>query len=251
MADGKNQHFVPRCALKPFSVNAEGRAIHTYILTIERAVQNARLRNQCSRDYFYGKELTVEKALGELEGHYARILASLMQDNELDSKDEEWLRLFALVQNRRTERAIADMAYLERAVSKATFARQPEQRPPAYPHSRLIAISMASGLGLLPYARDLKCIILRNKTADDFIISDNPGVINNRFSFERADAGFGMINSGIFLSLPLSPRLSALFFDVGIYTVSIPQGTRFVDVKGSADIMALNHLQCLNANYNL
>jgi len=128
VAERKNQHFVPRCALKPFSVNDEGRAIHTYIQTIERAVPNARLRNQCSRDYFYGKELTVEKTLSELEGHYARILASLMQGNDLGPVDEEWLRLFALVQNRRTEQAISEMAQLEKDVAEATFASHPEQR---------------------------------------------------------------------------------------------------------------------------
>jgi hypothetical protein len=217
VAEGKNQHFVPRCALKPFSGNAEGRAIHTYILPIERAVQNARLRNQCSRDYFYGKDLKVERLLSELEGHYARILASLMQGSELGA-DEEWLRLFALVQSRRTERAIAEMARVEQDVASATFVNHPEQRPLAYPLSRLVALSLASGLGMLQYARDLKCIILRNKTADDFIISDNPAVIQNRLAFEKDDVGFGIINSGIFLTLPLGPHLAALFYDIGIYT---------------------------------
>jgi len=104
---------------------------------------------------------------------------------------------------------------------------------------------------MLQYARDLKCIILRNKTVDDFIISDNPAAVSNRFAFERGNANFGIIHSGIFLTLPLSPRLSVLFFDIGIYTVSIPRGTRFVDVTKSADVAALNQLQCLSANSNL
>jgi Protein of unknown function (DUF4238) len=101
-------------------------------------------------------------------------------------------------------------------------------------------------------ARDLKFIVLRNRTAVDFITSDNPAVITNRFSFERGDKrSFGIINSGIILTLPLTPRLLAFYFDIGIYSVSIPRGTRFVEITDTADVVALNRLQCLHANKNL
>jgi hypothetical protein len=91
MPSQKNQHYVPRCALRPFSLDTEGRAINTYILAKQRPVQNAPLKSQCSQDYFYGKDLKAEKALGNLEGHYAQVLSLLTQGNNLSAADEDWL----------------------------------------------------------------------------------------------------------------------------------------------------------------
>src|ERR1700687_1259532 len=102
MPTQKNQHFVPRCALKPFTVRAEGRAVHLYNLDADRPVQNAPIKGQCSRDYFYGKDLKVENHLGNLEGHYARILGELVNGTNLTRADEDWLRLFTIIQSMRT-----------------------------------------------------------------------------------------------------------------------------------------------------
>ena len=103
-----------------------------------------------------------------------------------------------------------------------------------------------------PYAKDLKFVVLRNTSKIDFITSDNPAIMANKLALEPGEKeSFGIISSGTILSMPLTPRLSALFFDIGIYTVSIPQGTRFVTIKSEPDVMAMNHLQHLHAHKNL
>ena len=53
MADNKNQHFVPKAHLKPFSVDGEGKAIHLFNLDAGRAIPNAAVRKQCSHDYLW------------------------------------------------------------------------------------------------------------------------------------------------------------------------------------------------------
>jgi Protein of unknown function (DUF4238) len=153
MANWKNQHFVPRCALKPFSLGTEGRAINTYVVEAARPVENVPLRTQCSRDYFYGKDLQVEKALGDLEGHYARILSDLIDRKTLGATDEDWLRLFSVIQSRRTERAITEIASVQEDFMKAAFKKSPDERPPVLTHQQLVTISMRAGLAMHERAR--------------------------------------------------------------------------------------------------
>jgi hypothetical protein len=37
----KNQHFVPKCLLKPFTLNGDGKAINVFNLARQQAIQNA------------------------------------------------------------------------------------------------------------------------------------------------------------------------------------------------------------------
>jgi hypothetical protein len=111
---------------------------------------------------------------------------------------------------------------------------------------------MSAGMDMSRRAGDLKFIILRNTTTVDFITSDNPAVVTNRYHFDKKMmGGFGVVNSGYLLALPITPKLAAFYFDIGVYTVSIARGTRFVDLNSAMDVDAINHLQCLSANKNL
>ena len=67
----KNQHFVPRCALKPFSLGGTGDAINVFNIASKRAIRNAPVKGQCARAYLYGKDLKAEQLLMTLEGNYA------------------------------------------------------------------------------------------------------------------------------------------------------------------------------------
>jgi hypothetical protein len=248
----KNQHFVPRCVLKPFSFQMEGRAINLYNLDAKRSIRGAPVKGQCSRDYFYGKDLRAENTLAELEGHYARIVDRLVDGHELTLTDEDWLRLFVVIQTRRTARAIAELNEFAIGVTNRAFKRKPDQRPRDMGHDQLVKLSVRSGIKMHDHARDLKFIVLRNQTEVDFITSDHPAMVTNKFSFEKLkEKNFGIGNSGIILVLPLSPKLAAFFFDIGVYTVSIPAGSRFVDVRSTSDVRAINQLQHLNAQKNL
>jgi predicted nucleic acid-binding protein len=253
MPANKNQHFVPRCALKPFTLNSAGLAINLFNIARARTVENAPVRSQCARPYFYGKgAASVEDRLANLEGQYARIVSLLANDSALSSPDEEWLRVFIAIQQRRTEAAINEMRALTESMADKVFSRSPEQRPAAETHEQLMQMSLRLALELKKYADDLKLVVLANETGRDFVTCDHPAVLTNRYHFQRLNAAnFGMSNSGAIISMPLSPRLSLLAYDTNVYTVPNATGEPFVSVTKSADVHALNQFQYLSASQNV
>lgn len=250
----KNQHFVPRCALKPFSLDGAGLAINLCNIARKRAVQNAPVKGQCARDYFYGKDsLRTEKLLAGLEGHYSRIVAHLSEDGALSDDDKEWLRAFGLVQVRRTELAIQQMRDMGESLADTVYARAPDLRPEdTRTDARLMRESLRYAAQFLDYVKDLKITIFRNRTTIDFITCDHPAVMTNRFHFQKLHSNhFGVSNSGAMLSSPLSPRLSAILYDGLVYSLPNASGTPFIDIKKSEDVEAINELQFLSASKNI
>jgi len=55
MATNKNQHFVPRCYLRPFTLDSANVAINLFNIDRMKFVERAPVKHQCSRDYFYGR----------------------------------------------------------------------------------------------------------------------------------------------------------------------------------------------------
>ena len=72
MADHKNQHFVPRVLLQPFTKNAEDRSINLYNIGADRLILDAPVKGQCARHYWYGEDGQLEALLSRLEGMFAR-----------------------------------------------------------------------------------------------------------------------------------------------------------------------------------
>ena len=205
----KNQHFVPRAALKPFTLNSEGAAINVFNIKRNLAIQNAPVKGQCARDYFYGKDdLKLENCLVQLEGEYARIVRSLVAGGTPDDADHEWLSLFSLVQFRRTARAIEEMRECTELMVNAFFGNHPEKQPQAFTDTEMVIMSLRSGFRSREYRSDLTPVIFENQTGVRFVISDNPLVLTNRFFFQRLNAGnFGLANSGAILAMPVSQQI--------------------------------------------
>jgi hypothetical protein len=252
MPSQKNQHYVPRCALKPFTRDQEGKAIHVFNISAQKMIEDAPVKSQCSRDYFYGKDLKLENMLKELEGQYARIVRSIEDGAELNADDADTLLFFINIQARRTARAVHEATTFFNGMAEETFKYHQEQRPPGPSHQEVVAASIMLGIDMQSYTRDLKFIILRNQTRSNLITSDNPAVMTNAFSLERLrESTFGIGSAGTIIALPISPRFCAFLFDIGVYTVSIPAGTRYVKVTDPNDIRALNELQHLHADRNI
>lgn len=126
----KNQHFVPRCALKPFTFNGKGKGINVFNISSKRAIQNAPVKGQCARDYLYAKEdLTIEKGLITLEGHYARIVVILSAGGVLGHEDIDLLKTLMLIQMRRTELAVERIRGFTKGMGDTAYARAPHQQP--------------------------------------------------------------------------------------------------------------------------
>ena len=105
MAENKNQHFVPRIHLRPFTVNGEGLAINLFNLDRMKAIPNAPVRNQCSGDYFYGQNRLLENAINFIEDPYGPIVRHLSEGSAVGSAVKIVLKRFVYLQYMRTEAA--------------------------------------------------------------------------------------------------------------------------------------------------
>jgi len=178
MANYKNQHFVPRCYLKPFTQDREGRALNLHNLDAGRSIPRVSARDQCSGDYFYGDDLKLEKQLQPLEASYGRLLDRIQDENyQLNGDDRTELRRFWLLQHLRTEaasrRTVEMFDQLEADAGEI---------PQGYRTNIRDAVKQAMSVffhtpDLLD---DLSVCLVRNTTDRSFITSDNPAVMGNR-----------------------------------------------------------------------
>ncbi|MEP9400571.1 DUF4238 domain-containing protein [Sphingomonas sp. VNH70] len=251
MADNKNQHFVPRTHLKPFTLNGEGLAINLLNMKGIKAIPNAPAKNQCSKDYFYGQEPKLERAIQFVEGHYGKAVRHLVDGGPVQPGVDIVLRRYVYHQFLRTEAAAQASAAMMLAMTDLPGSDFPV---PTFGE----AVKIATEQAMLHYAKamgivdDLKMCIVRNATDLPFVTSDNPAVLTNRLHYQRPTPGkraFGVETAGALFFLPLTPSLFALFYDGAVYSVT--HKGHFVDVQRFSDVAALNEHQYLNCAGNI
>jgi hypothetical protein len=250
MATNKNQHFVPRCYLRPFTMDGAEAAINLYNLDRKRFISSAPLKNQCSRDYFYGQDERLEHAIQLIESGYAASLRRLLANNKKLSSDEQTLlQTFWLFQHLRTEAAA------KRAVQMSVQTREIvgiEEGDFSIGIKDAVLMAVRAFADNIKIVDDLKFCLIRNKSEYPFITSDNPAILTNRWHLQDSRAigrSFGFNSSGILIFLPLSPRLLFLGYDGGVYNVT--HDNHVVDVKSDRDIIAFNQHQFLQCNANV
>jgi len=250
MASNKNQHFVPRAYLKAFSMDGKGAAISLFNLDQNRFVPSAPLKHQCSRDYFYGEDLHMEKALQPVEGRYANLVREVVLPGYILSEDHrDFLRQFWLIQHLRTEAASIRMVQFTEQFRHTAGIDSDEFKmeiKEAVQHSMSVAIEQ------LPFVQDMKVCLLRNRTNEPFIASDDPAVLTNRWHLDSPiprGKSFGLGAAGSLFLLPISPKIQCIAYDGDVY--SIPHEMGWVDVRRAADVHAINQHQFLNCNANV
>lgn len=247
----KNQHYVPRCYMRSFSLGGEGKAINLYNIRSARSVKSASMKYQCSAPYVYGKEdLRLEHALGKIETAYARALRAVSAGRHATDEDIGYLLAFMMLQFSRTkaamERVRSAITGVEREVRSSTTARLPE----ADTSVRTMMITSLSLFGrVAPAVLDLRLCLLKNKSRVDFITSDDPVCFTSRFHARRKIRSFGIASAGVMFFMPLSPRLLLLCYDPNVY--SVRRSGRFVETRSDHDVQACNELQYLNAVENV
>lgn len=249
MANNKNQHFVPRVHLRPFTVAEGGAAINIFNLDREKVIVNARVKNQCSGDYFYGRDENLESAISLVEGAYGSVLNELKKPGRsLDPMHKTVLLRFWLLQYMRTE--AASKRGVEMAANLHDFSDQKD--PFVYGIKDAVQIAMLTYADLMSITDDLKVCLFKNKTNIPLITSDDPAILTNRWYQEDkriAGRSFGLQSSGALAILPLTPKLGFIAFDGDVY--SIPHQNSWVETKKDADILALNQHQLLNCFANV
>lgn len=250
MATNKNQHFVPRCYLRPFTSGTEGLAISLINLDRKRLITNAPVKNQCSKDYFYGTDEQLEGAIQLLESGYARALSELTRESgRLSEANKTVFRTFWLFQHLRTEAAAM------RAVQMAEATRQIADLPPgefSLGIKEAVQIACRGFVDAMHEIDDLKFCIIKNKTSVPFIASDNPAVLTNKWRLDNDRSpghSFGMGSAGMLAILPLTPKLLFLGYDGDVYSINNDKG--IVEIKSARDAIALNRHQFLQCVANV
>lgn len=250
MASNKNQHFVPRCYLKPFALEPSFATINLFNIDRLRFIEGAPLKHQCSGNYFYGQDLQLEKALQATEGAYSATLAEILKPGyDLSDKHRFLLRRFWLLQHLRTEAASLRAIEMTTTMGRAAGVPAEQFRMNI---REAVRESMRTFVDAMHSVDDLKICLLRNRTKVPFVTSDDPAVLTNRWYLESQRTrgkSFGLHSAGALLLLPLSPEVLCLGYDGDVY--SLPHEKGWIAVKQEADVCALNQHQFFNCLANI
>jgi len=257
MPNNKKHHYVPRFYLKRFSPDA--KSINIWNIPNNKKVISANLKNQCYKNYFYGKELKVEEALGNIEGHTAGIFRRIDQHGfppPQVSGEYLTLVLYVLMQYGRTAYSADALDEMNDKMIKHLFGPKAEQE--GIDLSKFsIGIKDAAqySLGITtqfyPLLLDMDCKLLVNETDVEFITSDNPVVLYNQlFSFRRFGSNTGLASKGLQIIIPISPTQLLLFFDPVSYGVG-NRSCSTIMVSSLRDVFELNTLQMCSAHENI
>ena len=248
MPELKNQHFVPRCLLKPFTHQGQGRAINLYNIRRDRLIERAPVKGQCARNYLYGEDGKIEKSLAQIEGSFNAVRARVMQGG-YDKTDLHDLNFFTYLQLRRTEMAAQRLKESYQMMGAGIF--QGTHTPKIPSNHSLIMLSLRSCFQSMRYIEDLKIRVIENRTGIHFLISDDPSILMNRFAAQRLNGGgFGVASSGLIMTMPVSPKFAIVCYDGQVYTVPDLLAGRIV-LKEDKAVEALNELQFLKADENI
>lgn len=250
MATNKNQHFVPRCYLRLFTKDEAGRAINIFNTDRQLFIQNAPVKNQCSKNYFYGEDNLFEHGLQLAECEYSDIVLLLQKHpRELSDSHRLALKRFWLLQYLRTEAASQRTIDMFAGIGKKIDSDDPVFHINAREAARMAMEQYAANINIVD---DLKVCILRNKTRVPFVTSDDPAILTNRWQFQDKRVlanSFGVDSAGALILLPISPRLLCIGYDGDVYAVSNSKG--FAYITDSWDIKVLNEHQYLNCCANI
>lgn len=250
MATNKNQHFVPRCHLRPFTMDENGTSINVFNLDRRKLILNAPVKNQCSRDYFYGRDDRLETAIQSLESAYGAAVRSIRTPGYSFQEDHKTLlRRFWLFQYLRTE--AASRRSVEMATELQNLAEISAQ-------AFTLDISQAVQTAMRVFADEmevidgLKVCLVRNRTNLSFVTSDDPAVLANRWYLEDRRAtgrSFGLQSSGTLALLPLTPKILCVAYDSDVYSIEHERG--WAETKRENDVRAFNQHQLLNCFANV
>lgn len=259
MPNNKKHHYVPRFYLKRFSENR--RSICLYNLPHERKVTNANLKNQCYKDYFYGKDGNTEDALCVIENDASFLFKDIDKYGCLPPPMTEphvLMVLYILIQHGRTEYQADAMDEMHDKMFKQVFREKLEAELEGVNiDDFIIGIENVSQYSLqllaqyYPLLLDLGYKLLKNKTSVEFVTSDNPVVLYNQLmSYRRMGSNTGLLSKGLQVFFPISPSEIIVLYDTDVYRLG-NNSKISIDITNNKDVYSLNMLQACSCYENI
>ena len=225
MPSNKRHHFVPKSYLQNFASDAGRKTIRLLNIRSGQVHRAASIRDQCRRDYFYGKTPELEKAIVGIEGAAAAIFRDGIELGVLPKQMTmryRYLFNFVAAQLGRTESAEAELNELVDKFAKHMLSRM---HPELDGLDRIqiswkdaVIVALRQALIMSPTLWDLHYCLLDARNNREFVTSDSPVVTLNSFFGHRLrefTRGLGM--RGLQLFLPISPKRGIMFYDPSIY----------------------------------
>ena len=226
--DKRRQHYVPKFYLRNFSPN--NKSIGLYRFIEGKIIERASIKDSFWKEYFYGEDASVENKLAEYERKWNNIISSVIEREQLPDNEKELvlLRFFILITSARTwKRGNQINKEVTGLIKKLLEMEEPT----------LFNTSIAEGLSIrmanpsllfinsaqqiLPSMIDLEMDVLINKSAINYITSDNPTVFCNQLFLEKSlTRGYGWGEHGIQFIVPISPKIAICMYDSEVYKMN-------------------------------
>lgn len=256
MTERKKQHFVPQFYLRNFSNDQNGRNIGLYNLNSSKYIPTTLIKNQSCRDFFYGKDGTVEEGLSQIESILAPEIKNVIDNESLPVRESDAhiaLLIFIVISDLRNPISIENsqkfVQLLNQEISKKTDNKVTNYVP-EIPHEMAVELSFLSYPEILPLCLDLHYKLL---CADKgvFLTSDYPVVKYNQFleTKIRETSCVGYAALGLLIFFPISPKMCLMLYDPNIYKAG-NRKSKVLRVKND-DVLQLNQLQLLNCSNNV
>jgi len=252
MAENKNQHFVHKGYLKPFCVPENPKTIAVLNISRNLYIPSSPVKSECSKSYFYGKSPELEGLMQELEGGYNAVIKNLCTPGySLTESDRKSLLRFWLFQHSRTEAKAKQGVQMASSMADAYDVDPNENN---FDQKKAIETGLDIFLSYNNRLDDLKVRLLKNKTKNAFITSDDPAILCNKWYQvdprpKRYNFGGGLGSSGTVLILPLTPTILFVAFDGDVY--SLPHKNNWANTTSVMDVNAFNQQQHLNCFKNI
>ncbi len=250
----KNQHYIPKFYLRNFSYNGNKNQIGVFNIFNNIYVSKAKLKTQGSKNFFYGIDGEIEDDLANIEGDLAVLIKDIIS-NEIPPKKNSTqhveLLLFVALTDARNPVPIEAMKNhfleMEKRLKELDPSVDTNKFVPKLTHEEHVKLSLSKTYTIIQHINDLDFKLLINKTSSPFLTSDFPIVKYNQFleqkKWKHSKSGYALVGLKIFI--PLSPKLTIVFFDSSIYKIGNKKD-KIVEILKKEDIDQLNILQFVN-----
>jgi len=262
MPPNKRQHYVPKLYLRNFA--EDGDIIYSYNFDSNKC-NPVSINSICQESYFYGQNLEIESQLSQFEGKIAKLYTKILSEKTVKNLNKEELHdlLFSItLQKDRTRNKRDDgidlWEYLW--VNKYSQFILPllkshnldldQANKEILDHSENLWIFDIIEADIdYPLISDLDIFIVENLSDINYIIGENPVVLNNNFSLYR-EYSSGLQSPGLQIWFPFHPKLALLFIDSDSYEYS-PTNQDLIQLSKRIDIEKINLLQLFSTGNNL
>jgi len=257
MAEKKNQHYVPKFYLRNFSKT--GKSINVYNISNQRIICGDSIKNQCSSDYFYGKNGLLENTFQEIETQAGSILKNISDKQiipKLKTKEHSVLQIFLATLKSRTKFKFGESNETIDRIAKSTselhpYVSQDMLNKVSIKYDNPLQQPLKIAFSNYHLLQDLNIHILYNNTLTDFVTSDNPVIYFNKWTQHIKECGsIGLASKGLLIILPINPTILLVLYDSSIYKLGTKKQTK-TEINAVEEIEEFDRLQWLNAEDNI